>query len=315
MKVAVIGRGFGVYAMKPSFEARGWQVEVVPSRDEAAVAAACTGDADLIAVHSPPFQHREHVLRAIEAGKDVLCDKPFGRNAAEAREMRDAARSAGVLDFLNFEFRQQPARQKVAELIASGAIGDLQHIACSSLMGYMRKRDYGWLNDASLGGGWLGAWGSHMIDAFRWQSGSEVVDCGGVSRVEIAQRPDDSGASRTCTAEDGFSAWLKFANGATALIDGAAASAVNMPATLVYMGSAGAIEVGDTSVTLRRGKEEPQVFDFTPSPGASAWAAVENWIAEIERARTSRTRFAPNFDDGLATAVVMDQLKARMVRA
>ena len=88
MKVAVIGRGFGVYAMKPSFEARGWQVDVIPSRDEAAVAAACAGDADLIAVLSPPFQHRDHVLRAIEAGKDVLCDKPFGINAAQARESR-----------------------------------------------------------------------------------------------------------------------------------------------------------------------------------------------------------------------------------
>ena len=315
MKVAVIGRGFGVYAMKPSFEARGWQVDVVPSRDSEAVAAACAGDADLIAVHSPPFQHREHVLRAIEAGKDVLCDKPFGRNAAEAREMRDAARAAGVLDFLNFEFRQQPARDKVRELILGGAIGRLQHIACTSLMGYMRKRSYGWLNDASLGGGWLGAWGSHMIDAFRWQSGSEVVDCGGVSRVEIAHRPDDSGAMRPCTAEDGFSVWLKFANGATALIDGAAASAVNIPSSLVYMATDGAIEVGETTVTLRRGKEEPQVFDFTPPSGASAWAAVESWIGAIEQARATRTRVAPNFDDGLATAEVMDQLKARMVRA
>ena len=49
------------------------------------------------------------MLRAVEAGKDVLCDKPFGKNGAEAREMRDAAKAAGVLHFLNFEFRQQPA--------------------------------------------------------------------------------------------------------------------------------------------------------------------------------------------------------------
>ena len=145
MKAAVIGRGFGSYAMKPAFEARGWEVELVPSRDPEAVAAACDGPFDLIAVHSPPFQHREHVLRAIAAGKDVLCDKPFGRNATEAREMRDAAKAAGVLHFLNFEFRQGTARRKVRELVAAGEIGTLTHITYASHTGFLRTRGYGWL--------------------------------------------------------------------------------------------------------------------------------------------------------------------------
>lgn len=315
MKVAIIGRGFGVYAMKPSFEARGWQVDVVPSRDAEAVAAACKGDADLIAIHSPPFQHREHVLRAIEAGKDVLCDKPFGISAAEAREMRDAARSAGVLDFLNFEFRQNPARAKIRELVAAGAIGQLQHIACSSITNYMRKRDWGWINDASLGGGWLGAWASHMIDAFRWQTGSEVSDCGGVSRIDVAVRPDGAGGTKSCTAEDGFSFWLKLSCGTSVVVDGAACSPVNLTPRLSVIGSEGVLELtGERSLTLLRDKQEPQAFDFTPAPGTSAWAVLEDWIAEIEHARATRTRIAPNFDDGLATAEVLDALKARMVR-
>lgn len=315
MKVAIIGRGFGVYAMKPSFEARGWAVEVVPARDAGAVAAACRGDADLIAVHSPPFQHREHVLRAVEAGKDVLCDKPFGKNAAEAREMRDAAKAAGVLDFLNFEFRQNPGRRKVKELIEAGVIGTLSHAHYASFANFMRKRDHGWLNDADLGGGWLGALGSHIIDAVMWQSGSPVVDCGGLSRVEIAERPDGQGGMKACTAEDAFSAWLKLASGATVTMDSAASSAVMLPQTMKYLGSEGAIELANEAVvTLHRPKEEPQVFDCSPVPGASAWAAVEAWIAEIEQALASRTRVAPNFDDGLATAEVIDQLKARMVR-
>lgn len=316
MKVAVIGRGFGVYAMKPSFEARGWKVDVIPSRDEAAVAAACTGDADLIAVHSPPFQHRDHVLRAIEAGKDVLCDKPFGIDAGQAREMRDAARDAGVLDFLNFEFRHNPARAKIRELVASGAIGKLQHIACSSITNFMLKRDWGWINDASLGGGWLGAWASHMIDAMRWQTGSEVTDCGGVSRVDVAERPDGAGGTRACTAEDGFSFWLKLSCGASVSVDGAACAPVMQTPRLSVIGSEGVLELtAERSLTLTRGKGEPEVFDFTPAPGASAWAVLEDWIAAIEQARATRTRIAPNFDDGLATAEVLDALKARMVRA
>ena len=50
--------------------------------------------------------HLDHVTGAIEQGHAVLCDKPFGRNADEATEMRDRACEAGVLHFLNFEFRR-----------------------------------------------------------------------------------------------------------------------------------------------------------------------------------------------------------------
>lgn len=316
MKVAIIGRGFGAYAMKPAFEARGWEAELVPSRDPDAVAAACKGDFDLIAIHSPPFQHREHVLRAVEAGKDVLCDKPFGRTAAEAREMRDAAKAAGVLHFVNFEFRQNAGRRKVNELLAAGAIGTLVHAHYVSFANFMRKRDHGWLNDASLGGGWLGALGSHIIDAMRWQFGSEIVDCGGMSRVEVKQRPDGQGGTAESTAEDAFSVWLKLASGGTAVLESAASAAVALPQSMTFLGTEGCIELQNEAVVkLTRGKEEAQVFDCTPAPAKSGWAPLEAWIDELAAALNSRTQLAPNFDDGVATAEVMEQLKARMIRA
>jgi len=311
MKVAIIGRGFGSYAMKPAFEARGWEAELVPSRDADAVAAACAGDADLIAVHSPPFQHRDHVLQAIEAGKDVLCDKPFGKNAAEAREMRDAAKAAGVLHFLNFEFRQQPALLKVKELLDGGMIGQLHHIAVTAHANYMGGRPHGWLNDAEKGGGWIGAWGSHQIDAIRWLTGSEYAECDCTTRIDVPERPGEDGHPVRATAEDAFTASFTMETGVTAILDAAFAAPMNLPGITRLLGSKGAIDIENNAVaTLRLPDVEPEVFDHSADWQKKVWPAIYNWIGEIEAARASRSQIAPSFEEGVVVAEVMDRLRA-----
>lgn len=315
MKVAVIGRGFGAYAMKPAFEASGWEVELVPSRDEAAVAAACNGKFDLIAVHSPPFQHREHVLQAIAAGKDVLCDKPFGKNGAEAREMRDAAKAAGGLHFVNFEFRFDAARSKVEELLRDGAIGKVLHASYQTCNNFMRERNHGWLNEVERAGGWLGALGSHIIDMMRWQLASDVVDCGGMSRIDVPVRLDEEGGQVTGTAEDAFAFWMTFANGATATVESTSAGAVNLPQRVVYLGSEGAIEVsGDDNVKLLHEGSDPESFNYAPDAGAAMFSSLGDWIGAVEQAIKTRTQIVPSFDEGVAVGEVMDKLKERMVR-
>lgn len=311
MKVAIIGRGFGSYAMKPAFEARGWEAELVPSRDADAVAAACAGDADLIAVHSPPFQHREHVLRAVEAGKDVLCDKPFGKNAAEAREMRDAAKAAGVLHFLNFEFRQQPALLKVKDLLDSGAIGQLHHIAVTAHANYMGGRPHGWLNEAENGGGWIGAWGSHQIDAVRWLADSAIADVSATTRIDVLERPGADGNPVRATAEDGFTASFTLENGVTVVLDAAFAAPMNLPGITRLLGSGGAIDIENNAVaTVHRPDSEPEVIDHSADWQKKVWPAIYNWIGEIEKARATRTQIAPSFDEGVAAAEVMDRMKS-----
>ncbi len=310
MKVAIIGRGFGVYAMQPAFEARGWDVDVVPSRDEQAVSAACAGDADLVAVHSPPFQHREHVLKAIDAGKDVLCDKPFGRNAAEAREMRDAAKAAGLLHFLNFEFREQPAMVAAKAMLVEGKIGELQHISITSHANYIGGRPFGWLNDAEKGGGWIGAWGSHQIDALRWLAGSEIDSCETTTRIDAPERALEGGGTKTATAEDAFVATFNMENGITAMMDAAFAAPLNLPGITRLLGSAGAIDIeNNAKVTLLCPDEEPQVLDRSEDWGKKVWPAIAGWIGRIEEAREKREQIAPNFDDGVAVAEVMDKMR------
>jgi len=72
--------------------------------------------------------HVEWALRAIQAGKHVLCEKPLTLNAAEAQRIADAARAHNVLVMEGFLWRFYPAHHAVKQLIAEGVIGDVQLI-------------------------------------------------------------------------------------------------------------------------------------------------------------------------------------------
>lgn len=312
MRAIVIGTGFGQRVAAPIYQKAGIEVELVSPRDEAAVRQACAADVDFISVHSPPFMHRDHVLMAIDHGRNVVCDKPFGRNADEAREMLDAAESAGVIHLLNFEFRQEAIRRKAKELIDQGTIGTIKHLTCSAIMSASRMplREYGWLWNRELGGGWIGAFGSHIIDMFQVWAG-EIDTATGVCRNEIAMRPGRDGQLQPCTGEDAFTAALTFKSGATGMIDTAYAASVNRPYTIEILGDQGAILMDHGScLELKRLDGQDQRFAFPPwhgdvhEPGMTAWAEL------IRDAVAGGRQIEPSFRDGLACAKVMDQLRA-----
>jgi predicted dehydrogenase len=314
MKIAIIGRGFGAYAMAPAYQRLGCVVEIVAARDAMAIAAACK-TADLVSIHSPPFQHHDHVMMALDAGKPVLCDKPFGRNAVEAKSMRDAAKAAGVLHFLNFEFRAQPTWAKARAMIEEGAIGTLTHISWTNYGNGMRGRPHGWLYEAEQGGGWIGAYGAHVIDGLRFFYGTDADDCGGMVRTETASRPDDAGTMHPSTAEDSFSLWFRMKNGGTASVDSGYAAPVALPPVLYLMGSDAAISIhSDTLLTLIK-PDSSQPFDLSAELGGIAFPALPLWLGQVLAAVQSGKQIEPNFDDGVAVALTIGQLKMNAHRA
>ena len=70
--------------------------------------------------------HREWSIRALEAGKNVLCEKPFSRRAADVEVAFDAAERAGLLLTEAFMYRHNPQTAKLLELVRGGAIGELR---------------------------------------------------------------------------------------------------------------------------------------------------------------------------------------------
>ena len=315
MRVAVIGRGFGERVVAPAFQAlEGSEVvEVVSPRDSAGVDALCNrGDIDLIAVHSPPFLHLEHVRRAVEGGHDVLCDKPFGRNAAEAAEMRDLAKAAGVLHFLNFEYRYDDARRAVYAAVADGAVGKPEHVAFTLLMAVSRSplRPYGWLFDAAAGGGWLRAMGAHQIDFTRWTFG-EIAEAAGQLRTVVAERPDAAGTLHRCTADDGFALTLRSERGVSIVMDGSSAAPVSLPLSLVVIGPDGVLEEAGSRVVVHTPDGDREIFSSQPNQNPLV-PAMQRYAEAIRDAVDQRETppDVPTFDDGLACAIVMDRVSS-----
>ena len=145
---------------------------------------ALLADPGIDAIYNPlPNNlHAEWSIRAADAGKHVLCEKPLATSAAEARAMFDAARRNGVHVVEGYPYRAQPQTRKLRELLAAGAIGRLQTIqaafgfplggscehphesgagrrradGCGQLSGEPRAHDRGRTAGTRAGGGALG---------------------------------------------------------------------------------------------------------------------------------------------------------------
>ena len=315
VQVGVIGTGFGARVVAPVFAATDGcaVVDVVSARDDAGVVALCENtDVDLICVHSPPFLHASHVRRAIATGHAVLCDKPFSLDAEQAQTLLAAAEAAECLHLLNFEFRFDPARVLLHDLVADGAVGRPEHVLWTHLSAGSRQplRPHGWLFERAPGGGWIGAWGSHAVDAVRWLLG-EITAAGARCTVTIGERPDRDGIVRACDAEDAFTAWMTVEGGATVGIDTSFAATVTLPTHVVICGSEGTLEVtNDRRVVVRRAdgtKEEIELPARTGDPHAGALGA---WAHAIADAVTEGRQITPSFHDGVACARVLDALRS-----
>ncbi len=310
LRVGVIGTGFGSRVVAGAFRESGCDVvDVVTARDPSLVRSLCRSHVDLVAVHSPPFIHAEHVAWAIDAGHAVLCEKPFGTSVDEAIAMTEAARAAGVANFLNFEFRCQPARLAMADLLASGAIGSPEHLSYTALTSGSRipLRPWGWLFDRSRGGGWIGAFGSHAIDLIRWLLG-DVARAGAVTWVNITERPDADGNIHQCDAEDAFTGWIDLRSGATASVDSSFTAGASLTPRIVVTGTDGTIEnIGDQRVVLRRADRDTENLGFKSRSGDPHLQAMTAWTATIRDAVLSGEPIAPSFADGLACMRVMEE--------
>ncbi len=318
MRVAVIGTGFGRRVVAPVFaETPDCEVAaVVSARDEDAVAAAVAdATVDLVSVHSPPFLHAAHVRAALAAGKAVLCDKPFALDASEAAELDADAAAAGVVALCNFEFRYAPARALLRELVHDGTLGAVEHVQWIHCSAGSRRplRPWGWLFDRAQGGGWAGAWGSHAVDTLRYVFGTEIAAVEGRRRIAVHERPDADGVMHECTAEDGFSASLLLANGATAALDSGFAAVTDVAPRLTVFGSRAAVEiVADARVVVRNADGTRQSFDPIPTDADPHLLPMRR-LAEVARDAVHSgdvPAHAPTVADGRACDAVLDAVRA-----
>ena len=229
----VVGTSFGCLTHVRALRAAGFTIRALVGRDpertnvrakrfDIATGTTSLADAlalpgvDAVTIATPPHTHGPVALQAIRAGKHVLCEKPFARDAAEARVLLDAAEDAGVVHLVGTEFRWGTGPATMARVVRSGDIGQprlatfLLHIP---LLADPASEVPEWWSDASQGGGWLGAHAAHVVDQVRCTLG----ELAGVSASLPSLSP------RAWTAEDSYVVHFRTHAGCAGIMQSSAA--------------------------------------------------------------------------------------------
>ncbi|MEO8695544.1 MAG: Gfo/Idh/MocA family oxidoreductase [Acidimicrobiales bacterium] len=341
---AVVGTGFGVITHLRALRAAGFEVRALVGRNEEKAAARAKmfdvayssnslADAlalpgvDLVAIATPPHTHAAIALEALAAGKHVVCEKPFAADAAEARTMADAAQRAGVVHLLGTEFRFATGQAHLTRAVAAGVIGT-PRLAVFMLqipsLADPRAELPAWWELESEGGGWLGAYGSHVVDQIR-------VTLGEFDRVSATVQ---TLAPRSMTADDTYTVQFRLATGVEGIMHSSCAIGGQFLATTKITGTEGSawlqgddvwVDNGagprqlDTPDDLRNSAPVPPpsellhtTYDMWHSTGLDLSPYTQLYAVARDRIKGKSVAADPpaaTFADGVAGQAVLDAIR------
>jgi len=302
--VGIVGTGFGQKIHIPGFQAHPkTALAAVYHRDldtAKAIAAehnipkayqtveelAADPDVHAVSISTPPFLHHEMGRTVINSGKHLLMEKPTALSAAEAKDLQALAEAKGIVTCLDFEFRYIPAWQRLAELLEEGVVGRPRLIKIDWLVPGRAnpQRPWNWYARKDLGGGILGAVGSHTLDYITWLFGPVERLCGHLS-TGVTERPDPkSDTVKPVDSDDTCQLMLELQGGTPVHVALSAAT---------YAGRGHWVEVYGDRGTLVLGSDN--LKDYVH--GFRLWAAEAGQpLEEIEI--PSRLRFGNVYPDG-----------------
>lgn len=190
-------------------------------------AALAWGEFDAAVNVTPDGAHHATTLALVAAGKHVLCEKPLAVTWADAVEMADAAEAAGVINMVNFTYRNAAALQKARAMVEAGEIGRIRHVQASYLQSWLTAGHWGdwrtderWLWRLSSGHGSKGVMGDvgvHILDLATYAAGEPIVAMGARMKVFDKAEGGAIGAYRL-DVNDSVAMSVEFAGGALGVI-------------------------------------------------------------------------------------------------
>lgn len=337
VRAAVVGTSFGARIHVPALRQAGFEVVAVVGTDPEKTARraqrlgvdhGCTSLAqaldlglDAVSLASPPATHAPLALQALAAGCHVLCEKPFTLDVAQALELVESAAGSGLVGLVGHEFRWSPAQSITQWALEKGLIGAPRLVLSLSFLQMLREVTMpAWWFEPALGGGWLGASGSHRIDnMLQWFGAVEAVS----ATLPIMSDPpldvDDSFAVR-CRLPGEVEAHLL--QSAAAVGPAYAGSrVVGTSGTLWTEGTsvhlATAAEPAGQVLNLPVGSELPDVADLATGPLAGMTRTelppyirlAQAFRAAIEGAPPPPGPRPASFADGLAAMRVIEAVR------
>ena len=251
---------------------------------------------DVVYIGTPHNYHKPHTLLSLNAGKPVLCEKPFAVNAGEAREMIACARDKQLFLMDAFWTRFFPAMAKVRELLAAGAIGDVM----------LLQADFGYRTPTvnpdtrtfspELAGGALLDVGSYPVQLASMVFGKQPNEI--VSQVTLGS-----------TGVDELSATIfKYSDYEMATIT--TSIRLSTPHEVRIMGSQGYIAISDwwhpSEITLQRSGQAAETLRFN-FPGEGFQYEIEA-VGECIRAGETESAIYP-LDETIAIMETLDRIR------
>jgi predicted dehydrogenase len=254
-------------------------------------------DIDVVYIAAPHSEHRSLALLAIEAGKNVLIEKPIALNAVQAAETAAAARSAGVFAMEAMWSRYLPRTDVIAQVLADGALGDPALVTVN--LGWKADFDAGSrMFDPALGGGAMLDAGVYSLWFSQFVLG-EPVDV--VATGTLAPTGVDAQVAVAMSAANGAQSSVT----TTVLVD--------TPGTAAVYGSAGSLTVEgfvfSGGFRVEAGGQRVEWADDGGLAGRDglAWqaAALAHYVAE---GRTESPLHS--LDDSIALMRTIDRVRA-----
>ncbi len=269
----------------------------VPHRHASYEALARDPDVDAVYVGTPHSLHRANSMMCLQAGKAVLCEKPFAINAAEAEEVINLAREKGRFLMEAMWTRFLPLTKKVRELLATGEIGPVQMLAAD--LGFRARFDPKHrLFDPELGGGALLDVGIYPISLASMIFGSPTRIA---SMAHMGQTGVDEQAAVTLGYEEGQLAVLYTSIRTTT------------PKEAILMGTKGQIRIHapmfvPSKLTLSVDGQDDQVIEMPFTGNGYNYEATE--VMNCLRAGRLESELIP-LDETLSIMRTLDAIRAQ----
>lgn len=160
---------------------------------------------DALIVTTPDATHDDYIVRALDAGVDVITEKPMTTDAAKAQRIIDAVKRSGKTVRVTFNYRYSPFRSQLKELLMSGIAGDILSVDFHWLLNTVHGADYfrRWHSSKAISGGLMVHKATHHFDLMNWWLSAQPVSVRALGKREfytpaMARRMGLSGPHERC---------------------------------------------------------------------------------------------------------------------
>ena len=176
-------------------------------------------EVEVVSITTPNAFHAEMAIAALEAGKHVWCEKPMAVALVDAERMAVAARAAGKLAVLGYNYIQNPLIRQIGAILAEGTIGTVNHIRLEMDEDFMADPDamFYWKSEASSGYGALDDFGVHPLSLLKVLFGPVEKVLANLSRP-YPDRPTRDGGRRDVETYDIATVLFEMAGGASGVM-------------------------------------------------------------------------------------------------